>query len=211
MPFVVFTTATVAVASSFGSVYELRPFREFSRPSSPSHQPAIRVLVPQPDGWRRWDNAESSRMVSFVPNDTPTPPPGVGANLPAELVVTCQMSSNLNVRGKELENPRHASLVLWMSTGTKIQHIKKETVFEARRFGKLPIWLIQGEHSSYYLVVVVRDGVQLEIGLRADNEALGGQPDQPQAAGGRVLEELKKHDAALKQLVRSIRIVKPRE
>jgi hypothetical protein len=210
MPFVVFTTATVGVASSFGSVYELTPFREFRRPTYTSHQAPIRVLVPQPDGWRRWGKEDSS-MVAFVPNDMPTPPPGIGVYVPAELVVTCQMSSNLNVTGKELENPRNASLVLWMSTGTKIQHIKKETVFDAGRFGKLPIWLIQGEHSSYYLVVVVRDGVQLEIGLRADNEALGGQPDQPQAAGGRVLEELKKHDAALKQLVRSIRVVKPRE
>lgn len=150
-------------------------------------------------------------MVAFVPNETPTPPPDVGVYVPAELIVTCQMSSNLNVTGKELKNPRNASLVLWMSTATKIQHIKKETVFEAGRFGRLPIWLIQGEHSSYYLVVAVRDGVQLEIGLRADNEALKGQPDQPQAAGRRVLEELKKHDASLKQLVRSLRIIKPRE
>ena len=96
-----------------------------------------------------------------------------------------------------------------MSTGTKIELIKKVTVFDAGRFDELPIWLIQGEECIYYLVIIVRDGVLLEAGLRSENRAFTEEKGKPEAASRRVLEELKKHDPALKELVRSIRIVRP--
>ena len=51
-------------------------------------------------------------------------------------------------------------------------------VFNAGRLGKLPIWLIQGKAYSYYLVVTVRNGVQLEIGLRSDSRALTGEKEK---------------------------------
>jgi len=149
-------------------------------------------------------------MVAFVSDETPTPAPYTTPDLSAEFVVTCQMSSNLNVTGEELKSPKNASLVLWMSTGTKIELIKKATVFDAGKFGKLPIWLIEGEEVSYYLVIIVSDGVQLQVGLRSDNRALTGEKGKREAARGRVLEELKRHGATLKELVRSLRIVKPR-
>jgi hypothetical protein len=96
-----------------------------------------------------------------------------------------------------------------MSTGTKIDLIKKVTVFGAGRFGDLPIWLIRGEECSYYLVIIVRNGVLLETALRSENRAFTGK-GKPEAATGRVLEELQRHEDALKELVRSTRIVTPK-
>jgi len=169
----------------------------------------IRLVINQPAGWRRWGKNDSF-IAAFIPEETPTAVPYTTPNLVAELVVTSEMISDLNGSGRELENPRNTSLVNWMSSGTDIGRIKRLKTFDAGKYGKLPVWLIEGKDCSYHLVIIVKDGVRVEIGLRSENRAVIGGKDKPEAATGRVLEELKKHDPALKELVRSIRIVRPK-
>jgi hypothetical protein len=181
----------------------LTPIQHYGKASG------IRLVVSQPAGWRRWGEEDPS-IVAFVPDETPTPVPYTTPYHMAQLEVTSEMVGDLKVSEKELENPRNASLANWMSSGTDIELIKKVKVFDAGRLGKLPIWLIQGKDYSYYLVVTVRDGVQLQVGLRSDSRALPGEKGKREAARGRVLEELKRHGATLRELVRSIRIAKSR-
>jgi hypothetical protein len=193
--------AVLAASPSIARDYMLTPIQHYGQASG------IRLVVSQPAGWRRWGEEDPS-MVAFVPDETPTAVPYTTPYHMAQLEVTSEMVGDLKVSGKELENPRNASLVSWMSSGTDIELIKKVKVFDAGRLGKLPIWLIQGKAYSYYLVVTVRDGVQLQVGLRSDSRALTGEKSKREAARGRVLEELKRHGATLKELVRSIRITK---
>jgi hypothetical protein len=201
--FVASAIAVLAATPSLANDYVLTPMEFHGGPSG------IRLVISQPAGWRCWGKKDSS-IAAFIPEETPTAVPYTTPNLVAELVVTSEMISDLKVSGKELENPRNASLVNWMSSGTDIERIKTLKAFDAGKYGKLPIWLIEGTDCSYHLVIIVRDGVRVEVGLRSENQALTGGKGKPEAASRRILEELKKHDPALKELVRSIRIVRPK-
>ena len=199
--FVASAIAVLVAVPCLANDYVLKPMEFHGGPSG------IQLIISQPAGWRHWGKNDSS-IAAFIPEETLTPIPYTTPNLVAELVVTSEMISDLKVSGDELENPRNASFVNWMSSGTDIERIKTLKAFDAGKYGKLLIWLIEGKDCSYHLVILVRDGVRVEVGLRSENRALTGGKGKPEVASGRVLKELEKHESALKDLVRSIRIVR---
>jgi len=200
--FVASAIAVLAAAPSLAHDYMLTPMEFHGHPSG------SRVIIRQPPGWRRWGKDDSS-IVAFIPEKTRNPVPYTTPNLVAELVVTSSLIKDLKLSKEHLEDPNKTSLVAWMSSGTEIERIETLKGFDAVKYGKLPVWLIEGKDCSYHLVIIVKDDVRVEVGLRSENRALTGGEGKPEAARGRVLEELRKHDPALKKLVRSISIVRP--
>jgi hypothetical protein len=165
----------------------------------------MRLVISPPAGWRVW--IKDATLATFVPAETPTPIPGVGPNLRAELLVTSNLIRDRRLPKEQLGDPNKTSLLTWMDSGTKIVRIQKVGVFDSGNFGELPIWLIQGEGYSYYLVLIVTDEVEVEVALRSENRAFTGKED-PRLGTTRVLQELESRLGALKELVRSMRLVK---
>ena len=155
-------------ASEPGRAYTLKPLQDKPPPSD------IRLIVNEPTGWRKFGK-EDANLIAFVPITAPSPNPYTTPNFAAQLEVTSSLIRDLKISKEHLQDPNKTSLVTWMSSGTNIEGVRKVMVFDAGSFGKLPIWLVQGEDYSYYLVIIVTDEVVVEVGLKREG-AQGSVP-----------------------------------
>lgn len=170
---------------AFAREHVISPIQHFGKPT------AIRIIASPPEGWQDWGEGEET-IVGFVLRGTPTPPPHVGVQPAVQLLVTGEVVSDLTGPRERLGDPKDSLTATWMQSGTRIKEFKKVESFDGGPYGTLPLWLIRGAAYSYYLVIVQREGVLVEVSLRSE-------------AG---VSKLKEYAPDLKRLVRSIRIVR---
>lgn len=162
--------------------YKIKPIQHFGNASS------IQIVVASPQGWQEWGG--DNTMIAFVPRGAPTPAQGITPPIQVQLAVTSQLAREVSVPKDQLENPRNSLTAVWMASGTRIRQFKRLKSFDAGLYGRLPLWLVRGDACSYYLVILQRRGILIEVSLRSD-------------AGVSKLEECAPD---LKRLVRSIRV-----
>ncbi len=161
----------------------IKPIQHFGIPSS------IRIIAALPKGWQDW-GGDNNTMISFVPHGAPTPAHGITPPIEVQLAVTSHLAREVTISKDRLENPRNSLTATWMESATRIKEFEELESFDGGLYGKLPLWLVRGGAYSYYLVIIHREDVLVEVSLRSD-------------AG---VAKLKDYAPDLKRLVRSIRI-----
>jgi hypothetical protein len=160
--------------------YRLLPIIGMGRPV----ERGVAIVVSTPKGWTLRN--QDGRSISFVAIDDKLRPPT------AELAVNPMVLGEFNSTKEGFyADPMHSLAVAWLRSAGNVTQVKKLEVFDGGQNGKLPLWRIRSTAYNLYLVLISRGAVVVDISLSADR-----------------LQDLKKHTSSLKELVRSIHIVK---
>jgi len=132
-----------------------------------------------------WERVISEDGVAFVPVGTKSKEGTV------VLEVNVSGIGSLDPPEKSDKNPAHSFTAANLEHLGGVKKIAKFGSFDGGSYGTLPIWEIQSD-IEVFVVTIVRDHVVVDVALKADRA-----------------DDLKEHLGGLKELVRSLRFVKP--
>ncbi len=154
----------------------------------------VSVRLTTPRGWHREPGSwESDKYITFSPIINTNERPIV------ELTVSPFLEGNVSIQGTEFhqdprKDPRNSECAVHLRQAANITKVKKVESFDGGENGKLSVWRLHTIACDVYVVLIVKGHVEVDICLRCEDAS-----------------RLKPYLADLKQVARSVRILKASE